>query len=462
MVKELLSGAWERHEKFINPKFVQRLRTLGYARLFPTARGVELEDAEGRRYLDLIAGFGSVNLGFNHPELVAEIARTLAASPPSFLHFAPNLEAGRLAEALAARLGPSLSMAFFANSGAEAVEGALKLAFAATRRARVLYCAGGYHGLTLGALSAMGAERLRAPFPSLPGFEAVAFGGAPDQRGGIADKLRTKRYAAFLVEPIQIEGGVKMPKVGWLSEIAALCRATGTALILDEIQTGIGRTGDLFAYQSMGFVPDILVYAKALSGGLIPIGGYSTSPEWWKRAYPRGEDFDLHSTTFGGNTLACAVARRTLELCDEALLARVRTVGDRLGERLRTLAANSPLIAEVRGTGLIWGIALAPPTSGALTALTLGIPNAIAARLLAHWVAVRLLERGFITETTTHDETVLRVEPALIIEEEQLARFVDALDETLLENERFTSFVASAGARLIGNAAARALRTTPP
>jgi putrescine aminotransferase len=438
----------ERHARYLNPSFVQRLQTLGFARVFTTAEGVTLTDADGATYTDFLSGYGSIPFGFNHPELVDTVARTLAARPPSFLHFAPNPEAGLLAEALAARLQRPLEVSFFTNSGAEAVEGAIKLAFAATRRARLLYCHGAWHGMTLGALSLMGGERYRAAFPSLPGCEAVAFGSLD----GVERRLRTKKYAAFVVEPLQAEGGMRVPPPGYLAELGSLCAKYGTALILDEIQTGLGRTGSLFAYEREGLVPDILVYAKALSGGLVPIGGYTTSREWFRRAYPRPEDHDLHSSTFGGNALACAVARRTLALLDEPLLAKVRADGEHVARRLGELSASSPLVGEFRGAGLLWGIALAPPTRGLVTALTLGVPNAIASRLLAHWLAVRLLERRFITETCAHDESVLRIEPALTMPRATIDAFVEALHEILKENESFLSFARHAGARLIGRA----------
>jgi putrescine aminotransferase len=308
--------------------------------------------------------------------------------------------------------------------------------------------------MTLGALSLLGAARLRAPFPSLPGCDEVAFGA----REAIAARLATRRYAALVVEPIQIEGGVRMPPDGWLAELAALCKKAGTLLVFDEVQTGIGRTGALFAFQRYGVVPDVLCYAKALSGGLIPIGGFSTSMEWHRRAHPRTRDFDLHSSTFGGGALACAVARRLLELVDEPLLARVRDHGEHLAARLASLARGSRRVAATRGLGLVHGVEMAPETHGLASALTLGVPNKIVEALFAHWVAVRLLERGFVTETATHDERVLRVEPPLTIERAELDEFVDALAEILDENRHFTAFVKEAGARLIGQAVRGAIQ----
>jgi putrescine aminotransferase len=437
---------YERHASYINPGFVSLLKTLGYGRTLTSAEGVYLYDTNNKSYLDMLSGFGSVPLGYNHPTLIAEIYKTLEQKPISFLHVAPNPLAGELAQKLATRLG-ALSISSFTNSGTEAVEGALKVAYAATRRTKVLYCIGAYHGLTLGALSCMGSERLRAPFPSLPGCEPAIFGSLE----GLEGRLKTKTYAAFIIEPILIEGGVRMASNEYFQQLSRLCHQYGTALIFDEVQTGMGRTGSLFAYQQMGMTPDILVYAKAMSGGLLPIGGYSTTPEWFHRAYGRGQN--SHSSTFGGNALSCAVASKLLDLLDDILLAKVQTLGELLGESLR--AISSPVIKEVRGQGLIWGVQFAPPTKGITTLLTLGVPNAIMNQLFAHWVAVRLIERGFITETTTHNEGVLRVEPPLTINKEQLTNFTSNLAEVLQENESFVSFIRQSGGRLLSQLSQR-------
>lgn len=440
---------YKRHEAYINPGFVSLLKTLGFGRAFTRAEGAYLYDADGRAYLDLLSGFGSIPVGYNHPALVNAIQETLSLKPPSFLHIAPNPYAGQLAEKLAARLGPPFVYSFFSNSGAEAVEGALKLAYAATRRTGVLYCAGAYHGLTLGALSLMGAEKLRAPFPSLPDCEMVPFGSLD----GVEKKLKTKRYAAFMIEPILIEGGVYLAPPEYFAKLSELCQRYGTALIFDEVQTGVGRTGKLFAYQWLGVRPDIVVYAKALSGGLLPIGGYTTSAEWFQRAYGRARDHGLHSSTFGGNSLSCAVACALLDLVSDAFLQEVEQIGEYLGHKLKGL--STPILKEVRGTGLIWGLRFTPPTSGLATLLTLGAPNAISQKLFAHWVAVRLLEEGFVTETTTHEEEILRVEPSLLLTREEVDRFLVALQKILTENERFADFLRQAGGRLLSQWIAR-------
>jgi len=433
--------AFERHARFINPAWTRVLDLLGYGRSFVRAEGTRLFDAEGRAYLDFLAGCGSVPFGYNHPELVASIVNALAEKPPSFVQHAPPYHAGLLAEALAARLPKELSRAHFVSTGSEAVDGALKLAFAATKRSGVLFCERGYHGVSLGALSVVGSKKMRAKFPAMPGREMIAFGDLD----AVESKLKTERFAAFIVEPIQFEGGVRLAAPRFFQEAAALCAKYGTALVLDEAQTGIGRTGTLFAFEWLGIVPDILVYAKALSGGLVPIGGYSTSPAWQKRAYARMEDCELVANTYGGGALATIVARRTLELVDDALLSRVRERGEHLGERLSVLGKN----VRARGRGLMWAVECAPQTRGLARVLTLGIPNLVTRELYAFWIAQRMLERGFITQVPAHVRNVLRIEPPLVVEPEEIDAFADALAACFRENDAFLAFALNAGRRLL-------------
>lgn len=437
--------AFDRHSHYINPQWINVLELLGYGRAFVRAEGSTLWDVDGKPYFDFLAGCGSVPFGYNHPAILAAAEASLRASLPSFVQLAPPYEAGLLAEALAARLPAELSRAHFVCTGSEAVDGALKLAFAATKRSGVLYCEKGYHGVSLGALSVMGSPRMRAPFPSLPDREMVPFGDLDI----VERRLKTNLFAALIVEPIQFEGGVRMVDASWFVELRKLCTRHGTALIFDEAQTGFGRTGTLFAFEWLGVIPDVLCYAKALSGGLVPIGGYSTSPEWQKRAYGRMQDCELVANTFGGGSLACTVARKTLEMVDDAALAHVREVGGHLGARLKTLARERSMVRDARGRGLMWAIECDAPTSGALSVLSLGIPNLIARELFAFWIAQRMMERGWLTQVPAHDQNVLRIEPCLNVTKEDVDGFVDALGDTLAENESFVGFVKSAAGRLL-------------
>jgi putrescine aminotransferase len=441
---ETRSG-FERQARYLDPTFPRLLDVLGSGRIFVRAAGSTMWDSEGRSYVDFLAGCGSVPLGYNHPELVAAAEASLRASRPSFVQLGPQRGAGLLGEMLAARLGPELSCAHFANSGSEAVDGALKLAFAATRRKAVLHCDRSYHGVTLGVLPVNGARRLRAPFPTLVESRSVPFGDVDAARR----RLRTERFAAFIVEPIQFEGGVRLADPSYFVEVGALCRRHGTALIFDEAQTGMGRTGTLFAHQWLGVVPDVLCYAKGFSGGLVPIAGYSTSPAWQRRAYGRIKDFELRANTFGGSALACAVACRTLELIDDARLRHVGAMGAHLGARLTALAGAHAMLRAARGKGLMWAVECETPTRGVASLVTLGIPNLVARHLYAVWIALRMMERGFLTQIPTNDQRVLRIEPPLIIERAEIDAFTDALGDCFAENERFVPFLRAAVGRML-------------
>jgi len=413
------------YERHVNPAFVRLLGVLGYGRVMTRAQGVWLWDHEGRRYLDALAGFGSVNLGHNHPRLLARLADVLRAEALHFCHTGPAVGAAELGAALAARLAPPLEIALLSSSGADAVEAGIKLARAATRRHDVIYCEGGFHGTSLGTLSIMGAPRMRGPFePLFPGFRAIPFGQlAPLERA-----LAGRRAAAFVVEPLQAEAGVILPPPGYLAEAQALCRRAGTVLVLDEVQTGLGRTGTRWAYQREGFTPDVIVLAKALSGGVMPVAATVTSRELHERAYGALDRFDLHSSTFGGGALACAAALETLAIVDdEKLPERAAAGGERLLGGVRRALTGHPLVKAVRGRGLLVAIEL----GGAAGGLRGLVVDRLSERLLGQWVAVKLLERGVVCQPASHAWNVLKLEPPLTIADEQIDELVAAVAAAL-------------------------------
>jgi putrescine aminotransferase len=443
------------HADHLNPTFVEALGLLGFGRGFARAEGMSLYDERGAEVLDFLAGYGAVPLGHNHPDVRAAVAAALAAGLPSFVPVAPQ----PLAAAAAARLGQlapgGLSMVSFASGGAEAVEGALKLARAVTGRARFVSAEGSFHGASLGALSVTGDRRYRAPFePLLPGCARVPWGDA----AAVERELRRRDVAAVILEPLQAEGGIRLPPAGYLGDVARLCRRYGTLFVADEIQTGLGRTGRLFAVEHDGVEPDVVVLAKGLSGGLVPVAATLTRRDLWRRAYGSLERHDIHCSTFAGGPLAAAAALATLEVIErDGLVARARDLGAVLGQRLRAVTAGHPLCAEVRGRGLLWGIELAAPG------------GALGAELAGQWLAVGLLERGVLTQTCGGAPGVVRAEPPLVVERAHVDRFVTALRLTLAEHAPgAVSSLARAAGRLLKNAAATGTtaaapaRTTPP
>ncbi len=413
-----------RFAKHINPSLARLLSTVGFDRSYVRAEGAWLWDEAGNRYLDCLSGYGSLNLGHNHPRVRAAIDAVMGR--PVFVQATPNPFAVALGEVLAALTPGDLEVAFFSNSGAEAVEAALKLARAATRRPVFVSTDGSFHGKTLGALSVTGREKYRQPFePLIPTVRFVPFGDA----AALADALALGDVAAFIVEPIQGEGGVVAAPPGYLRDAAMLCRESGTLLIIDEIQTGLGRTGTLFACEHDDVDPDILCLAKSLGGGLVPIGATISRRRIWDQAYKGQNRALLHTSTFGGNSLACAAALATIEvMVEQDLSARAAELGGWFIERLRGALSDHRMVKEVRGVGLMVGIEFYEPAKGAIGRLSM--------EYFAQMVAVELLDRHHILSAyTLNNPNVIRLAPPLIVEQEDLERVVDAL-VTIAEEHR--------------------------
>jgi putrescine aminotransferase len=434
------------YARHVNPTFVKLLGMLGYGRLFVRARDVWVWDHDERKYLDFLAGFGAVNLGHNHPRLTERLHRFLDEDALNLCHVGPSAQSGELAAALAARTGDSLSVSMFSSSGSEAVEAGLKLARAATHRSGLLFCDGGFHGTNLGTLSVMGSTRLRQPFePLLKECEKVPF----NDLAALQTALATRRFAAFLVEPLQAEAGVLIPASGYLAEAQALCRRYGTLLILDEVQTGLGRTGSMFAYQQANFQPDVLVLAKSLGGGMTPLAATLTSPELHSRAYGAIDRFDLHGSTFAGNALACVCGLESLHvLDDEQLVTRAAERGKQLLAGLRQRLEGHPLVREVRGQGLLVGIELGATERGLLNRLAPWVVESLSKRVIGQWLAVRLVERGIICQPASQQWNVLRFEPPLTVQPGEVTSVVETVAEVFAEYERLGPLVSDVSRRL--------------
>lgn len=418
----------------LNGKFVESLGLLGYLRDFVAAAGVELTDSRGRRYLDFLAGYGSVPLGHNHPAVAAAVRAALDAGVPHFILMAPEALPAALAARLARLLPGDLAMVSLMSSGSEAVDAALKLARAVTRRPRFVSARRGYHGATFGAMAVTGDPRLEV-FEPLGERALVPWGDA----GALEPLLRKRDVAAVILEPIQAEGGVNLPPPGYLAEVARLCKRHGALFILDEVQTGLARTGTMFACEREQVAPDVIVLGKALSGGLVPISACVTRPDLWRKAYGTLATCELHCTTYRGGPLACAAALATLEaIAAGDLVAHAERLGGLLGDRLRSATTGHPLVRDVRGRGLLWGVELATGRDG------------VAAELVAQWLVVGLLERGIVTQVTTLAPSVIRVEPPLVIEPPHVDRLAAALADTLATHATGAlSSLLGAGKRLL-------------
>lgn len=437
---ELATQARDQHKRYINPVLVALGSQSGFLKTFVKGEGSYLWDDEDRRYLDFVSGFGSLNLGHNHPAVVQAIHTATCSMAPGFAQSAVNPYASAVADRLIACSPIGLEMVTFANSGAEAIEAAIKLVRASSNRKRILYCRNSYHGKTLGALSLTGNKKFQQPFgPLVDNMDMVDFGDSAQ----LEEALSSQKYAAFFVEPIQCEGGMNVAPPGYLNDVEMICRKTDTLFVLDEIQTGLGRTGKLFCADHFGVSPDIMTLAKSLGGGLVPVGAMLCSRALWLRAYGSVENFTLHTSTFAGGSIAMAAALATLDVLESGeLIENTQIRSQQLMNGLHEVAKHSDLICDVRGQGLLIGIEFNPIPGNIVRHFAAhdytGVnhflaPKAIEAvhNLGPIYVMQTLLDGfGIYTQIARSKPTVLRVQPPLVIDEEQVTTFVDAIEQS--------------------------------
>ncbi|WP_003542956.1 aspartate aminotransferase family protein [Desulfotomaculum nigrificans] len=435
------------HSQYLNKSLVTLLSLINFDTQFVSARGVSVYDAQGNEYLDFLGAYGALNLGHNHPEVLAVIQKV--NSLPNLLQASINGLAGALAHNLAHLTPGNLQRSFFCNSGAEAVEGALKLAKIATGRQKFIYCHNSFHGKTFGALSVTGREKYQQPFkPLMANCVGVPYGDLD----ALKHELMTKEAAAFIVEPLQGEGGIIEPPPGYLAQAKRLCAQYGTLFIADEVQTGLGRTGTFFACDAEDIVPDILCMAKSLGGGIMPIGAYITSDEIWRKAYGSMEKALLHTSTFGGNTMACAAALKTIDvIIRDNLCQQAKEKGDYFIAELKKLKEKYPLLREVRGRGLIIGLEFQQPVSSKKYSFkfTMNLVNKVLQDYVGSLVAGELFNKHrIITAYTLNNPNVIRLEPPLIVTKEQLDRALVAIEDILSTHTGLLSMVGS-GAKTV-------------
>jgi len=416
------------HARYLNPQLVRVLETLGFDRHYVRGEGCYLYDADGGRYLDLLSGFGVYALGRSHPAIKAALHEALDADLPNLVQLDCALLPGLLAEALTGRAHPGIDRAFFSNSGAEAVEAAIKFARCATGRSRILYCDHAFHGLTTGALSLNGGAEFRSGFGELlPGCQPVPFGNVDALR----EQLRYGDVAALVIEPIQGKGVYLAPDGFW-PEAEALCRRYGTLLVVDEIQTGLGRTGRFFCHEHWGIRPDIVTVSKALSGGYLPIGAMLCSTKTFNSVYSSMERAVVHSSTFSRNQLAMVAGLATLQaIDDEDIVDRARRTGELLMKSLAPLVEKHEFLHEVRGLGLMVGLVFGEPHSRPLR-LRWRAVEAMRPAMFAQLVVVPLFHRHrILTQVAADNVNVVKLLPPLIAGEDEVDYFVAALDDVL-------------------------------
>ena len=432
----------------LNPAFIKLLKVLGYGRIFTRALDVWVWDSRGRKYLDCLAAFGSVNIGHNHPDLRKRLHEFLDEEHINFCHFGATAQPVELAEELTRETGP-LEVCLYTSGGAEAVEAAMKLAQAATGRKGFIYCRGGFHGNSPGTLGLMGEKRMRKVFePLSDNCREIPFGDLEALEG----QLKQKSAAAFIVEPIQIEAGVILPPPGYFKAAAELCRKYGTLLALDEVQTGLGRTGSLFAWQREDMTPDILILAKSLSAGMAPIGAALTTRKIHKKAYGSIKTFDLHSSTFQGNAFSCVTALEGLRILKrERLIERSRRMGSALLGMLKARIGKHPMVVDIRGQGLILALEFGPTERNLAGRNLPALTEVISEQIYGQWVALRLLERGIICQPASHNWNILRLEPPLTLRATEARRLIDEIVHVLEENQGLPSLLGRFAGRLLSS-----------
>ena len=423
--------AMDLNQRYLNRQLGRVVRTLGFDREWVHGRGPYLIDSEGHEYLDLYAGYGVFALGRNHPFVRDELIGVMLADPPTLPQIGVTTLAGVLAEELVSRAPDPIDAAVLCSSGTEAVEAALKLSRAATGRPRVLYCDRAFHGLSIGSLSVNGNQEFRERFePLLPGTEPVPFGDLDALRA----QLSRGDVAAFIVEPVQGKGVYVAPD-GYLAAAGELCRAAGALLIVDEVQTGLGRTGRFLAVEHWeGVSPDIVTLSKALSGGFVPIGAMLASRAVFDATFDSMERSVVHGSTFGNGELAAAAALASLLVLDrDGLVARAARLGELLMSLTRPLVDRYEVVREVRGLGLMWGIELGPPAGRAARRLWEAIERRQPG-MFAQMVTVPLFhEHRILTQVAGHHMNVIKALPPLVISESEIRRFAAALDTVLAD-----------------------------
>jgi acetylornithine/succinyldiaminopimelate/putrescine aminotransferase len=437
------------HKQYINTALARVQAIIGFDKIYTRGKGAYLWDAEGHRYLDLLSGHSVYNLGRNHPVVKQAIEDVLALERPNLVKMDCPLLAGLLAEKLVKRMPPGLDAVFFANSGADAVDTALKFARAATKRPRMLYLDHAFHGLTLSTLALNGGKQFREGFePLMPGFDVVAM----NDLAALERQLRREDVAAFIVEPIQGKG-VYIPADNYLPEAQRLCRKYGTLLICDEVQVGLGRTGRFLCSEHWGLEPDIVTLSKSLGGGYLPVSATITRRKIHNATFSRLERCQVHLTTFGENELAMAAGLATLHVLDEErLVERAATMGEKLLKGLASLQQRYDMIADVRGKGLMIGLEFQSPRSLALRTAWTAAETAQKG-LPAQLVVMALMrDHCILTQVGGPDINIIKLLPPLIIGDEEVEMIVAAFQAVMAEAEHLGGRVWAQSVQLIKHA----------
>ena len=452
LIEERQAEQYPLHRRYVNTPLARVQGIIGFDKLWAHGEGAYLWDVDGNRYLDLLSGYSVFNLGRGHPVIKQVMQEVLALDRPNLVKMDCPLLAGLLAEELVKRMPPGLDAVFFANSGADAVDTAVKFARAATGRPRMLYLDHSFPGLMLGTLSLNGGEQFREQFePLMPGFDRVEM----NDLEALERELSQGDVAGFVVEPIQSKG-VYIPKEDYLPEAQKMCRKHGAVFICDEVQAGMGRTGRFLSCEHWGVQPDIVTLSKSLGGGHVPVSACITSRKIHDKTFSSLDRCQVHSTTFGENELAMAAGLATLHVLDEErLIEHAATMGDKLLSGLAALQERYEMIADVRGKGLMIGIEFKPPSSLRLKAAWAAAEKAQKG-LFAQLVVMALMrDHHILTQVGGPEVNIIKLLPPLIIGDEEVELIVSAFDAVMAEAARVRGRVWGLSGQLIKHAMAR-------
>ncbi|MDQ7246463.1 aspartate aminotransferase family protein [Dongia sedimenti] len=432
LVAERSAEKYDLYDRHLNSQMVKVLRTIGFDRHYVRGAGAYLYDREQNRYLDLLSGFGAFAVGRNHPTVIGALQQVLTAELPNLVQMDVSLLSGLLADRLLPKLH-GLDKMFFCNSGAEAVEAAMKFCRAATGRDRLLFCDHAFHGLTYGALSLNGDDHFRDGFGSLlPQCSSIPF----NDLMALDRALAAGDVAGFIVEPIQGKG-VNIPDDDYLKEAARLCKRHGALFVVDEIQTGIGRTGRFLAIDHWEVEPDMVLLAKALSGGFVPVGAVGMKKQIFNKIFDRMDRAVVHGSTFAKTDIAMAAGLATLQVLeDENLVENAAVVGEGIKSDLAALIGRHEFVKAVRGKGLMIAIEFGAPKSLSLKAAWALLEQANKG-LFCQLITIPLLKQHRImSQVAGYGMNVIKLIPPLTLTQDDRAWIRRGFEQVVADSHR--------------------------
>jgi len=442
LIKDRAGENFELHDQHLNTQMVKVLKTIGYDRVYTRASGPYLYDEQNNEYLDLLSGFGVFALGRNHPVVVQALKDVLDAGLPDMVQMDVSLLSGLLSEKILGLCPPALTRMFYCNSGAEAVEAAIKFSRFTTRRDKIVYCDHAFHGLTLGALSLNGEEVFKEGFASVPFNDLAALEKA----------LSGRDVAAFIFEPIQGKG-VNLPDDNYWQDAARLCKKYGTLFVADEIQTGIGRTGKFWAIEHWNLEPDMILMAKALSGGFIPVGAVAMTQQIMDAVFNRMDRAVVHGSTFSKNNMAMAAGLAAINVIEEErLVENSARIGAEIISGLQAMIPRYDFLKEVRGKGL-------------MIAVEFGAPDSLLRK--PAWLTLEAANKGLFSQTVTiplfknhrilsqvagHGMNVVKFLPPLVVNDKDKDWILSAMDTVIGDTQKVGGAIWDLGKNLAGHA----------